>query len=630
MNSAIILPSEPLAHYVKKGEVKERYFNPGGVFRRIYLLQEQRGWPAGFFGDAEVIEIVGPWAHLDATNVARRCEDAQIVRAYGFDHAAAAGTKLAAAMGLPCVVSAHIPPLTYAALDFRHSGLFRKPLVAPRLLRWRSTFRAADGVLCVTRFVAREVERLAPHTRVEINYNRVDPSFVREPRRGRRERIRLLTIGRLYPTKEHRMLIECLALVAEADLILVGSGPLDRELRELAKRLGVADRIEWIPAVPYRDLPSLHERADIYVMASEGEGFATVILEAMAAGLPVIASRREPFIEVTRGAAALVDHAPGAFAAAIDELRDEERYRTASAAGVRRAIELIDEWPERREADLLRSFMMVGPTWRTDARATIRRRFGPVLGSGLRKRLPVIEADAVDGAEAALWLTLLTDQGALRPGDRILDLGSGLGAFVKRARDAGHSVVALEPDDEDRRITKSRLGGDASRIVGGVAEALPFRTGTFDVITLLNVLEHVSDTGTTLRECARVIRPGGHVFIVAPNYKFRFSEPHYATRWLPLLPWTLHRRYLRARGRDLTLFDSLHFVSRESVLKDAARAGLRPQVLTREDKWETPERIERLWVRGVVRIAGALRLVGLARLTQSALPSQAVRLLLQK
>jgi glycosyltransferase involved in cell wall biosynthesis len=108
-----------------------------------------------------------------------------------------------------------------------------------------------------------------------------------------RPRIRFGTVGRLVPAKGHAVLIDAFAKVAaelpEADLKIYGYGPLEGELQARIERLGMRGRITL--AGRTEDTSRVLEALDIFVFSSLNEGLPLVILEAMAAGLPVVSTR---------------------------------------------------------------------------------------------------------------------------------------------------------------------------------------------------------------------------------------------------------------------------------------------------------------------------------------------------
>jgi glycosyltransferase involved in cell wall biosynthesis len=102
----------------------------------------------------------------------------------------------------------------------------------------------------------------------------------------------LLSVGRLVGYKGQRHAVEALRHVANAELWLVGSGPLESELRTLAADVGVADRVRFFTDVGDADLPLYFKACDVFVFPSTtaAEGFGLVQVEAMACGKPLVTS----------------------------------------------------------------------------------------------------------------------------------------------------------------------------------------------------------------------------------------------------------------------------------------------------------------------------------------------------
>ncbi|MDO8688963.1 MAG: methyltransferase domain-containing protein [Dehalococcoidia bacterium] len=98
-------------------------------------------------------------------------------------------------------------------------------------------------------------------------------------------------------------------------------------------------------------------------------------------------------------------------------------------------------------------------------------------------------------------------------GKRLLDVGCGIGAYLEQFQRFTPHVYGVEVDME--RLTRAREKAQA--VLQAVAEQLPFRTGSFDVVFLHEVLEHVQDDAQSLREACRVTRKGGRLVIYVPN-----------------------------------------------------------------------------------------------------------------
>ncbi|GHF59779.1 glycosyl transferase [Streptomyces mashuensis] len=115
---------------------------------------------------------------------------------------------------------------------------------------------------------------------------------------ARRARYRLLTVGRLVPRKGVDVALQALRRVPDAELVVAGGPPADglardpeaQRLLELARRLRVADRLVLLGCVPHEDVPALIRSADVVLCTPAYEPFGIVPLEAMACGVPVVAT----------------------------------------------------------------------------------------------------------------------------------------------------------------------------------------------------------------------------------------------------------------------------------------------------------------------------------------------------
>ena len=99
-----------------------------------------------------------------------------------------------------------------------------------------------------------------------------------------------VSVGHLIERKGHHLVIEALSKVPDAELLIVGTGPEEAALRQLADQLGLKDRVRFLGQRPHHELKSLYGAADALVLASSREGWANVLLEAMACGTPAIAT----------------------------------------------------------------------------------------------------------------------------------------------------------------------------------------------------------------------------------------------------------------------------------------------------------------------------------------------------
>ncbi|ADM10150.1 Glycosyl transferase, group 1 [Parvularcula bermudensis HTCC2503] len=169
----------------------------------------------------------------------------------------------------------------------------------------------------------------------------------------------LLSVGHLIPRKGHDIAIGALARLPQAVLVIVGTGPEEKALKDLAARLGVAHRVFFRGQQPHSRLPLFYRGADVLILASTREGWPNVLLEAMACGAPCVASDVGGNAEVIASAAAgriVKERTPDAFADAIADVlasgpaRSETRLYAEGFdwRSVARRVETV--WQEARGA----------------------------------------------------------------------------------------------------------------------------------------------------------------------------------------------------------------------------------------------------------------------------------------
>jgi MPBQ/MSBQ methyltransferase len=153
-------------------------------------------------------------------------------------------------------------------------------------------------------------------------------------------------------------------------------------------------------------------------------------------------------------------------------------------------------------------------------------------------------------------------EGHLPPNGRVADLGCGFGSFVLCLLGRGHQAVGVELDDFEVGLAQRRAERLFPGLVpqevffGGDAARLPLPEGSFDAVTCWNLLEHVEDDGQLIRQAHRLLKPGGSLFVICPNYFAFRQEAHYLVPWRPLLSRRAAVARLRRAGKDPAYFET--------------------------------------------------------------------------
>jgi glycosyltransferase involved in cell wall biosynthesis len=235
-------------------------------------------------------------------------------------------------------------PVLYTPHGWPLAGRFSAPSAAVYALAEHAAARWNTAVICVSESEKRVALKAgiagAEHLHVIHNGVRdVPPEFRGSPEC---DPIRICCVARFEAPKDHATLLVALAaLRARAwSLELIGDGPLESRMHRLAERLGIAERVTFrgYQAEPEAALAS----SQLFVLSTRSEAFPRSVLEAMRAGLPVIASDVggvAEAVEHRRTGLLVAPQDPGALAAAIDSLLTDPTERRELGHAARRAFE---------------------------------------------------------------------------------------------------------------------------------------------------------------------------------------------------------------------------------------------------------------------------------------------------
>jgi len=228
--------------------------------------------------------------------------------------------------------------------------------------------RRADLVVTISQYCARRLEELYGVKNAVVVPELIDLNswrglFRANPVAPDPRAFTVLCVCRFYPRKRVEVLLRSAALlrdrVPQLELRIVGNGPENARLRQIASDLHLESSIRWLGDVNRETLAAEYARSTVFCLPSVQEGFGIVFLEAMAAGKPIVAVRAAAVPEVVRDGILVEPENPEALAEALLTLyREPDLRNSLGSAGARR----VEEFEMHRVAALfLRQVAKVVP-----------------------------------------------------------------------------------------------------------------------------------------------------------------------------------------------------------------------------------------------------------------------------
>ncbi len=369
-----VFPNDPIEAYYKKGEIKERYFNPTDLFDEVHVITLDENDVSGekvkvLAGSAEFrIHTTGK---INLRNYRKEKDKVldmvkeikpDVIRAYNPLVAGWLATYCSQKTGIPLVVSLHIE----YDRDVRH--LYSKDKNYKQLAKFLFTGRFiepyvlknANKVICAYDFMVDYAKKHGAKD-VQVIYNRVDlkrfsPNVSPALKFDKRT---IICVGRLIPEKNQECLIRAIKGL-DVYLLLIGDGPLYDSLNQLAADLGVKDNVIFLRSVQNSEIHRYYVSADIFALPMKYGGIAIPMLEAMASGLPVIMGKNEweEKPAVIGDVIMVIDNTPTGFRDAFSRLlSDPDKMREMTKNGLEKVKELDGSIMEQKEATLYKELL---------------------------------------------------------------------------------------------------------------------------------------------------------------------------------------------------------------------------------------------------------------------------------
>ena len=298
-----------------------------------------------------------------------------LIDAHYFYPDGVAAARLAEELNLPLLITGRGTDLT----------LIPQFPVERAQIQWAA--RKASALITVCEDLKdRLIELGEPASRIVTLRNGVDlQRFSLGDREAARRRLglkgfTLLSVGSLIPRKGHDLIIAALAELPDAQLLIAGSGPMRTELERIAQEKVVTERVRFLGEIAHDALSEAYRAADIFILASSREGWANVLLEAMASGTPVVATNVNGTPEVLRDPALSVMVEQRSAASLADAVK-RLRAHLPDRAAVRAYAEQFS-WEETARAN--KALFLAA------ARHGFRDRFNPVIAEAARGKLETL------------------------------------------------------------------------------------------------------------------------------------------------------------------------------------------------------------------------------------------------
>jgi glycosyltransferase involved in cell wall biosynthesis len=220
-----------------------------------------------------------------------------------------AAMRLAAKLGIPFIVTTHGSDFYKCIPEIAQIRKI-KPYSKQELKKVHEVLLKANRIICVSSKFGKDIQNFFPEANVEIIQNSYcsDMFFPRDRNYARhqlglsqKQKI-ILSVGNFVTTKGHEYLIKSMPEIKnqfpEARLILIGGGPLRKKYIQLCNELRISDIVTIIDLVKQDELPLWYNSSDVFVLPSLDEAFGIALVEAMACGIPAVATNTHGPIEI--------------------------------------------------------------------------------------------------------------------------------------------------------------------------------------------------------------------------------------------------------------------------------------------------------------------------------------------
>ncbi len=367
------------------------------------------------------------------------------------------------------------------------------------------------------------------------------------------EDIILISVGRLIKRKGYEYAIKALSKLPFQNLkyLIIGDGPEEKNLQDLAKRLGIEDKIKFLGFVSEEKKFQYLSISNIYVLSSLHEGFGICLMEAMYCSMPIVATNnggQNDFLVEGKNALMVQIEDGDALAEQIENLIKDRKLRLQIG--------------ENNKEDVKKFYIEnIGKEYERIFKKVIdQKKINHCLENykGLQKRYYNKESDTFDkgyifGREnrnhykKIKKISELLNLHNSHETISILEVGAGTGIHAKYIRTNYDNICYTGIDISEGMVHETRKRLDKFNSVAllvGDGERLPIKDNTFDVAFVSGSLHHFSNPMVGISELVRIIKNGGKIAVMEPNWIF-------PTNFLPATTQKAERGILKMSKNNL-------------------------------------------------------------------------------
>ena len=362
-----VFPNDPINAYYLKGEIRERYFNPNNFFEEIHIIvfedediEEEK--IKEIAGNAKLkIHCMGKINFKNRNQIKKNIIkiiseiNPNVLRAYNI--------RLEGWMAAYCSKKLNIPFLLSIHTENQQKRKWMKKKNLKKFLILKIFENKIEPfVIKQAKKIILIYSSLEPYIKkkggknLEVLYNSIDlDKFSNGKRVETLPKPLIISVGNLSDVKNHQCIIKSMKEI-NANLLIIGKGEKEKELKKIIKNLRIENKVIMIPNVKYSEIENYYKSADIFALAFDPklETMPKPVIEAMASGLPVIIPVIEKkFSEGLENYTVFAKREPKEFAEKINMiLKDKKMLEKFSALSVEKAKEFDSKILEQKESSI--------------------------------------------------------------------------------------------------------------------------------------------------------------------------------------------------------------------------------------------------------------------------------------